>query len=528
MSDDYYDDHGSHEEMDIFEEYERILAAYQKQERTRNLIGVGISVAVHAVVFVLAFLFIRFDPPADDPDITVQTVTMELKEIEPEIQEKLEEIEREVETVVPTISVPEVNPETSADISTDELSDATAGVDTDFNPLANLAFRTPNTAYKMPGMMQGRRGSGRAATGRAFGISGASEAAVLKALRWLAEHQNEDGSWSKKYQPAMAGTCLLAFLAHGDTPATSKEFGTTVQKALDYLCEEVNKAGPKGVGPKSGYTNGIVAYALCEAYAMTSLPYVKIAAEKSLGAVLAGQQPGGGFNYGYGDSHGKGRWDLSVSSWQYQAMKAATVGGLALPGLEEGKIKGAEFLTKYNFVNGKFSYSNGRGKALRGSGSGGLGMQGAGTLALQLLGHRTAPEAKAGVESVMAWKPEWKKCGHDSSYSWYYMVQAVFHAGRKEFKTFNKPFSTLLIKNQADAGYWNSPSDKFQRNGAPKLDGYNVFLDTSLNALSLQVAYRYLPSYKSTTMTATTATTGRGQTDDVFDLDDDELGIELK
>ena len=174
---------------------------------------------------------------------------------------------------------------------------------------------------KSPVIMKNIAGTARNAGMRGTYTSGGkgygdakTEAAVYKALRWLKATQSPDGSWgtSPKYgltkgmdKAAGAGFAILTFLAHGETPA-SKEFGPTVQKALDYLIKSVyvvkDKKGnlvkdPNGKTPYvkmsgaggSEYGFLIGTYALCEAYGMTKNPNAKRAAEQTLRRIIDGQ-----------------------------------------------------------------------------------------------------------------------------------------------------------------------------------------------------------------------------------------------
>ena len=66
------------------------------------------------------------------------------------------------------------------------------------------------------------------------GGSGTTERSVLAALRWLKNKQAPDGSWpGGTSEGAATGLATLAFLGHGETPA-SPEFGTTVSRAREW------------------------------------------------------------------------------------------------------------------------------------------------------------------------------------------------------------------------------------------------------------------------------------------------------
>ena len=73
---------------------------------------------------------------------------------------------------------------------------------------------------------------GRISALKKYGGSEETERAVIKALRWLKDNQNTDGSWGDN--TGISGLALLAFLGHGETP-DSERYGECVKKAIDYL-----------------------------------------------------------------------------------------------------------------------------------------------------------------------------------------------------------------------------------------------------------------------------------------------------
>jgi hypothetical protein len=291
----------------------------------------------------------------------------------------------------------------------------------------------------------------------------------------------------------MTGLGLLTFLAHGETP-DSEEYGETVQKAIQWL---VN-FGMKTKSPDHrGYGHGIITYALCEAYGLTKLPVIKPAMERCLEMIVRGQQPRGGWDYSYAKGE---RWDLSVAAWQMQALKAGYAAGSEVSGIEKAIEKSIDFLKHTAYKNGKFGYSS--------PGQGSTGMLGAGTLALQLLGEGDCQEVKAARDNIKELPLNWEKAGGHPLYAWYYQTQAMFHAGTSYFRDWNERFAPMIVKNQEPDGHWNMPGDA---------KGHGPVYSTTLCALSLQVYYRYLPTYQEPAKLIKKA--------DVLDLDDDDLGL---
>jgi len=100
------------------------------------------------------------------------------------------------------------------------------------------------------------------------GGGGGSLTAVLRALRWLKDNQNENGSWRGTDSPtAMTGLALLCYMAYGED-TSSKEFGDTVERAIRYLLYQQNNNGTfENCGQHYVYGHAIATYALAEWYA---------------------------------------------------------------------------------------------------------------------------------------------------------------------------------------------------------------------------------------------------------------------
>lgn len=452
-------------------EYEEILDEYRRRQMIEHLTGPMISIVLHAAVIIILAIFMVGKPPEVTEAVMFETKEMEVKPVDPKTQEELDEIEEDLdEPPVPPVEKPDITPEEVQTEATSDFDDAMAASDTDLEVDAMLETPT-RSRLAISGIFGNRTKRGRDAARRRHGGSMAAERAVIKALEWLKRNQKEDGSWEGG--EAHTGLGLLTFLAHGETHESDR-YGETVTKAMKWLTDTMMDK-PRVGGRPRGYINGISTYALAEAYGLTKLPLVKPAMEKGLRFIVNGQMKEGGWGYGYTQGD---RWDLSVAGWQLQALKAGKAAGADVAGIDEAMEKGVDWLKNINFNSerGIFYYSPGR----RGSGA----MQGAGTLCLQLLGEGRSSQAKTGLEWIEEnYNHDYAAPSGRQHYEWYYQTQAMFHGGTRYFRPWNNTYAPMLVKNQEEDGHWEA----FKNN--------NVY-STTLCALSLQVYYRYLPTYK--------------------------------
>ena len=402
---------------------------------------------------------------------------------------------------------------------------------------------------KSPVIMKNIAGTARNAGMRGTYTSGgkgygdaATEAAVYKALRWLKATQSPDGSWgtSPKYgltrgmdKAAGAGFAILTFLAHGETPA-SKEFGPTVQSALDYLINSVyivkDKQGNlvkdnngktpfvkmRGAGG-SEYGFLIGTYALCEAYGMTKNPNAKKAAELTLKRIIDGQTATGGWNYNMARVTKDGPDDISFGGWAMQAIKAGKMAGMHPEGMDECIKKAVQCLKKRNYSErAGFVY-----RATTNHKGGGGGLAGVGCLAMQLLGFSKEPEVANALRVMSDWSPsldaefpiKLKGTLHNPQYYCYYAAQCKYQAGMSANATpanktlwqkwnaemkqlYPKSITTCVDEKTKQPLTIPDATGKPQQMGHwINKDHYNYdVMGTCLAALQLMVYYRYLPT----------------------------------
>ncbi|NKB24706.1 MAG: hypothetical protein GKR87_10105 [Kiritimatiellae bacterium] len=157
------------------------------------------SVLLHVIVIFLLLVFVQFATKEQAPEVEVEIAEPEQVELE-----EPEEIEKEIEEVELTdvdIEMPDV--ESYTDTPTPENLEVDATLDSIETDAADFDAVDIVSDMKSPLVMKGLF-SGRSASGRAQGLrqyggryGQAIEAAVIKALEWLRDHQLPDGSWEK-------------------------------------------------------------------------------------------------------------------------------------------------------------------------------------------------------------------------------------------------------------------------------------------------------------------------------------------
>lgn len=246
-------------------------------------------------------------------DRIIETQVLEAEEFkELEVVKEFEKPDEQFETL--DIDIPVV----STDVQVQSATPVTSSQPVSYQPQtidAVVAIKSPVILKNIFGTTRdtGTRGVRIAQ----FGGDPQTEEAVMRALRWLKKKQQPDGSWSRQ-KVAMTGLVVLSFLAHGERPGDSQEFGETVQKALEFLIKNQRADGKFNGMDGNEYAHPIATYALCEAYGMTLNPNVKAAAEKALVPIIKGQHPTGGWTYKMNpnpEANGKYRDDTSFMGW---------------------------------------------------------------------------------------------------------------------------------------------------------------------------------------------------------------------
>ncbi len=544
------------------------------------------SIVIHIIIFIgLFFMALQETPKPQEEETVMKSEDVKI-EPPPEIEEEIKEVtemtevtnpefvDQIVDTVVMT-DVPVDMPDVAAPPSESSGPVETAGSSFDDMSMATPSapiVQTNNSSLKLRGAFSMRTPGGRQLAIKQYGGNGSTERAVEKALKWFVKVQNEDGSWGDEddqYFQKVQLTCLalLAFLAHGENPG-SEEYGEALMKGLQkvmewndqqrYICGYNYDSLDKDGNPKpiyrhlDEYARARICIVLSEGFAITRIPKLEKAMNKSVEWFIRNQNPLGGFRSWKNPKTGE--WihstDLDMGNRIYNALYCAYNAGCEVEGMDKAIEKSISAMSTWHSIDtGGFSAGmlrdNKTGEPTH-KGKPTFDASGAGTLFLYLMGYN-GKAAKKGYEWLCEFKPgelskgepqdgaelrmDWKNLpSQTSALGWYYMTQALFQATGgnikdKNWSRWNRSMIQSLTREQHKDGYWVCPADKYpdahnvitiERNkngkGKPKeIKNKRIFNESSdggyseLNGrlwatvyftLSLEVYYRYLPTFK--------------------------------
>jgi hypothetical protein len=323
-----------------------------------------------------------------------------------------------------------------------------------------------------------------------------SEEAVERGLEWLAEHQGASGGWStNNFQIHRTGVCdclnqgqehnvgatafaLLPFLGANETHKHGR-YTARLQKAINWLLSKQNKQ--EGNFSDNAYENALATIAICEAYGMTHDPALKFPGQAAVSYIARAQSPFGGWGY----SPGSKTPDLSVTGWQFSALKAGAYAGLSVP--KETFNKVGDFLDSVADSNGQGYGYNAPGAARATSATG--------LLCREYLDRKTPhPTLQKGIEQLLL-PQNFVSKEAPGLYFVFYATQVMHHHGGKPWQTWNAKARDFLIDLQDHGttpdhphqkGSWSPVGSEYEKEG-----GRLMF--TSLALLTLEVYYLHVP-----------------------------------
>lgn len=352
----------------------------------------------------------------------------------------------------------------------------------------------------------GRSAAARAALVKAFGGTSESEAAVSNGLKWLAAHQQGDGSWNFNHiKAACGGECphpgdlspctiaatslaLLCYLGAGHTHqegSYQEEVGGGLEYLIDQIKPEEYGSNLRDPGNAGMYSQGLATIVLCEAYGVSGDRLLRRPAQFAINYVQNAQHPRqGGWRYEFRTPDSPG--DTSVAGWQIMAL---TSGKIARLKVSRQSIRlAATFLDSVSLEDGAFyGYTT---PAKRHS------TTAVGLLCRMYLGwNRNHPGIRKGVNYLGTIGP----LRHDMYYN-YYATQVMHHWGGDEWTKWNAVMREQLVQTQERKGHAAGSWSPLNSDGSPR-DPHGTARGGRLYAtcfaiLTLEVYYRHLPLYQ--------------------------------
>lgn len=281
---------------------------------------------------------------------------------------------------------------------------------------------------------------------------------IKRGLVWLASRQQKDGAFgtfgSSEYSRNVAVVALagLAFMSQGSTPGRGP-YGKNVDQCIDYILANTQEDGFIAVSGASShgpmYGHGFATMFLAETYGMSMRLDLREKLSKALALIVVSQNKDGGWRYQPKRSDA----DISVTSCQIMALRAARNAGLNVPrGTVERCI---EYVKRCQNADGGFMYMIHGGDSL-------FPRSAAGVVALYSAGIHDIPkgiEVKKGIKYLMRYLPKKNLIRRQSHYFYghYYAVQAMWHAGGKDWSIWYPAIREALVDRQSKNGSWADP-----------------------------------------------------------------------
>ena len=329
-----------------------------------------------------------------------------------------------------------------------------------------------------------------------MGGSAETERAVAMALDWLARHQSRNGRWDGdrfdgrcgqcsgrqrvKCDIALTGLSLLCFTAADHTHVKDGPYRDVVDRALTWLLKQQDDEGGF-LREESMYSHGIATIALAEAYGMTGDPRLEGPVKAAADFIYRARNVSvGGWRYRPGQMG-----DTSVLGWQIMALTSAKRAGIEVPQESFSVARHWLDLVERSSRPGLYAYQPQRQVT--------AAMTAEGMFVRQLLGaDRDEPRMRGSASYVLQHPPRWEPDAN--TYYWYYATLALFQHQGRPWQQWNEAVKEVLLENQriagGTAGSWD-PQGQWA-------DVAGRVYQTAMATLTLEVYYRYLPSFVET------------------------------
>jgi hypothetical protein len=301
--------------------------------------------------------------------------------------------------------------------------------------------------------------------------------AVLRGLDYLAQRQNEDGSFGEGPYARNVGVCGLvglAFLANGSTPGRGR-YGAELKRCVQFVlsrCQDdgfITNPGYQSHGPMYGH--GFATLLLAEVYGMGQSLAIRRRLIDAVGIILDSQNEEGGWRY----QPQRDDADLSVTVCQIMALRAARNAGIYVP--NETVDRCIEYIKRGQNQDGGFAY-------MLDGGESEFPRTAAAIVALYNAGIYEGPEIEQGLAYLRNFVPTESEDMLPSHfyYGHYYAAQAMWQAGGKDWAEWYPAVRDAMIVRQTPDGFW--------------VDAIGPEYGTAMASIVLQMPNNYLPIFQ--------------------------------
>ncbi|MBK8097917.1 MAG: hypothetical protein IPK26_12470 [Planctomycetes bacterium] len=340
-------------------------------------------------------------------------------------------------------------------------------------------------------------------------------AAIDAGLRWLRNHQDEDGRWdcggfmkhdkngvpgdgggNAAYDVGVTALALLAFLGDGHT-LREGTYRDVVQKAVKWLRSQQQPVGRFGAGNhgKEFYNHAVASYAICEAQGLSGYESLRPMAQMALDYLVSRRNPGAAWRYSPFDRDN----DLSVTGWCIMACKSGQHFGLQVD--PEALAQPERWIDSVTDEYGVHEYMPGWPWAREGEaalarypGDKCATMTAVGLFCRFFLGQdqKRNPCMRLAADEILSKPPTWDEAGGSiDCYYWYYATYALYQMGGARWDKWRQPLTTAVVRTQIKDGRrpnvfgsWDPHNDVWGEAGG------RVYM-TAMLTLTLEAYYRY-------------------------------------
>lgn len=284
---------------------------------------------------------------------------------------------------------------------------------------------------------------------------------IDRALSWLAERQQENGSWickigyklTEQYEgeegehvgvTALAG---MAYLGAGHTPGRGKH-GRTVERALQFVLDSIREED--GYISRHGsrmYSHAFATMFLAEIQGMSRRDDVSNGLRRAVDLLVTSQSPNGGWRY----SPTPIDTDLSVTVSSLQALRAARNTGISVP--VRTIEKAVEYVRSCHSPIG-FRYQSPVGSFSRSDTRITYPLTACGIVSLHSAGIYKDRQVREGIRVLQRRWSEitWGK--YHYFYGHYYASQAMYTAGGDDWSRYFTRVRAEILRHRNENGYW--------------------------------------------------------------------------